>query len=53
MAKKSVATLRSGKGKNFTRCIKLVKSKKTEAYVFEDEIVHNDHVNDFFNKKPE
>jgi hypothetical protein len=51
MAKKAVASLRSGEGKNFTRCIKLVKSKDTGAYMFKEEIVHNDHIKDFFAEK--
>ena len=51
MAKKSVATLQTGVGRNFTKCIRMVKSKDTNAYMFEEEIVHNDHINDFFNKK--
>ena len=51
MAKKVVATLQSGVGRNFTKCIKMVRSDKTGAYAFEEEIVHNDHINDFFTKK--
>jgi hypothetical protein len=51
MAKKVVATLKTGSGKVFTKCIKLVKSDKTGAYQFKEEIVHNDHVKDFFSKK--
>ncbi len=50
MAKKVVATLQSGVGKNFTKCIRMVKSAKSGAYLFEEEIVHNDHINDFFKK---
>lgn len=50
MAKKVVATLQSGEGRNFTRCIKMVRSEKTGAYVFEEEMVHNDHIDDFFAK---
>jgi len=50
MAKKSVATLQTGVGKNFTKCIRMVKSKETGAYLFEEEVVHNDHINDFFAK---
>jgi hypothetical protein len=50
MAKKVVATLKTGKGKNFTKCIKMVKSQKSGSYLFREEIVHNDHINDFFNK---
>jgi len=51
MAKKVVATLKTGKGKSFTKCIKMVRSEKTGAYSFREEIVHNDHIKDFFNKK--
>jgi hypothetical protein len=51
MAKKAVATLKSGTGKDFTRCIKMVKSKKTGSYFFKEEMVHNSHIKDFFEKK--
>jgi hypothetical protein len=50
MAKKTVATLKTGSGKDFTKVIKMV---KTDAgnYAFREEIVHNDHVKDFFDGK--
>ncbi len=51
MAKKVVATLKSGKGNNFTKVIKMVKSSKTGAYSFKQEIVHNDHIKDFLASK--
>lgn len=51
MAKKVVATLQTGIGRNFTRCIKMVKSVKTGAYMFKEEVVHNDHIKDFFGQK--
>jgi hypothetical protein len=51
MAKKVVATLKTGAGKSFTKCIKMVRSEKTGSYMFKEEIVHNDHVKDFFSKK--
>ena len=51
MAKKVVATLKSGKGNNFTKVIKMVKSPKTGAYSFKQEIVHNDHIKDFLSDK--
>ena len=51
MAKKTVATLKSGKGNNFTKVIKMIKSPKTGAYSFREEIVHNDHVKDFLAQK--
>lgn len=50
MAKKVVATLQTGEGRNFTKCIKMVKSQKSGAYVFDESIVHNDHIKDFFAK---
>ncbi len=48
MAKKVVASLQTGEGRLFTRCIKMVKSEKTGSYSFQEEIVHNDHIKDFF-----
>ena len=51
MAKKVVATLKSGKGKDFTKVIKMIKSDKTGAYNFKEEIVHIDHVADFLKSK--
>ena len=50
MAKKVVATLKSGKGNNFTKVIKMVKSPTTGAYSFKEEIIHNDHIQDFLKK---
>jgi hypothetical protein len=50
MAKKVVATLKTGSGKNFTKCIKMVKSDKTGAYAFKEEIVPNDQVAEFWKK---
>lgn len=51
MAKKVVATLKTGSGKLFTRCIKMVRSPKSGSYQFKEEVVHNDHIKDFFSKK--
>lgn len=48
MAKKVVASLQKGEGRVFTKCIRMVKSSKTGSYVFEEEVVHNDHIKDFF-----
>ncbi len=47
MAKKVVATLKTGVGKQFTKCIKMVKSEKTGAYVFKEAIVLNDQIQEF------
>lgn len=50
MAKKVVATLKTGKGKDPTRVIKMVKTKNG-TYSFKEEVVHNDHVKDFLSQK--
>lgn len=50
MAKKTVASLQKGGGKEHTKVIKMVKSPKTGAYSFREEIVHNDQVKEFFDK---
>lgn len=48
MAKKTVATLQSGGGKQHSKVIKMVRSEKSGAYIFKEEIVHNDDVDAFF-----
>ena len=50
MAKKAVASLQSGEGRAYAKVIKMVKSPKTGAYMFQEEIVHNDKVKDYFAK---
>ena len=50
MAKKVVASLQTGGGKNHTKVIKMIKSPKSGAYSFKEEIVHNDKVKDWFTK---
>lgn len=44
MAKKAVASLKTGKGKDYTKVITAVKSPKTGAYTFKELIAHNDHI---------
>lgn len=44
MAKKSVASLQKGTGKEFTKVIITTKSPKTGAYTFKESMVHNDKV---------
>ncbi len=51
MAKKVVATLKTGTGKSVTKVIKMVKSEKTGAYLFKEDILPNEQVKDFFEKK--
>lgn len=48
MAKKAVATLQRGEGRGFSKVIKMVKSPKTGAYVFQEEMVLNEKVKDYF-----
>ena len=50
MAKKSVASLQTG-SKRLTKAIKMVKSPKTGAYNFVEQIMAREMVNDFLNKK--
>ena len=50
MAKKAVASMQKGEGRAFAKVIKMVKSPKTGAYVFQEEIIHNDKVKDYFAK---
>ncbi|MDR1860884.1 MAG: DUF4295 domain-containing protein [Bacteroidales bacterium] len=50
MAKKTVASLQKGAGKGYAKVIKMVKSAKTGAYAFEEAIVPNDEVKDYFKK---
>lgn len=50
MAKKVVASLQKGGGKEHTKVIKMIKSDKTGSYSFKEEIVHNDKVQDWFKK---
>ncbi len=49
MAKKTVATLQTG-SKKYTKVIRLKKSPKTGAYIFEEKIVNADLAKDFFKK---
>ena len=51
MAKKVVATLKKEGGKAFAKVIKAVKSPKTGAYTFKEEIVPADLVKETLAKK--
>lgn len=50
MAKKAVASLQKGAGKGHAKVIKMVKSEKTGAYSFKEEVVVNEAVKDYFKK---
>ena len=51
MAKKVVASLQKGAVRVNTKCIKMVKSPKTGAYSFQEEMVPNALIKDFFDGK--
>ena len=50
MAKKAVATLQTGKteGRSYTKVIKMVKSPKTGAYMFDERMVPAEDAKSFF-----
>lgn len=50
MAKKAVASLQKGAGKGYAKVIKMVKSEKTGAYTFQEDVVPNEMVKDYFKK---
>ena len=51
MAKKVVATLQGGAGsKKMTKVVKVVKSPKTGAYVFEEKVMNADDVEAYLKK---
>jgi len=50
MAKKVVASLQKGAGKGHAKVVKMVKSEKTGAYIFQEEIILNDSVKEYFKK---
>ncbi|MFQ3212625.1 MAG: hypothetical protein ACJAT1_001099 [Marivirga sp.] len=50
MAKKVVATLKNKEAKGFAKVIKAVRSEKTGAYTFREEIVPVDDVNAIMKK---
>ncbi len=52
MAKKVVASFKKGgTGKDFTKVIRMVKSQKTGAYEFKEDIIVSDLVKEFLTKK--
>ena len=50
MAKKTVASIQKGEGRTYSKVNKVVKSPKTGAYVFQEEMVPNDKVNEVLAK---
>jgi len=51
MAKKVVASLKKTDGKTYAKVIRAVKSEKTGAYTFREEIVASDMVKDTLARK--
>jgi uncharacterized protein DUF4295 len=50
MAKKVVATLQKGEGRNYAKVIRAVRSEKTGAYSFKEEMVPLDKVKEVLAK---
>ena len=50
MAKKVVATLQTA-GKDFAKVIRVVKSPKSGAYTFKEDVIPNDQVQQFLASK--
>ena len=50
MAKKAVASLQKGAGKGYAKVIKMVKSDKTGAFTFQEDVIPNEMVKDYFKK---
>lgn len=50
MAKKVVATLKTGEGRGYAKVIKMVKSPKSGAYSFKEQMITSDQVKEFFKK---
>lgn len=51
MAKKVVGAMQKGAGKSYSKVIKMVKSEKTGAYTFVEDVIPNERVKDYFAKK--
>ena len=51
MAKKVVATLKSSGAKGYSKVVKMVKSDKSNGYMFKEAIVPTELAKDFFKEK--
>lgn len=51
MAKKVIASMKVASGKDFAKVIRMVKSPKTGAYTFKEEIVPNDQIKEYLASK--
>ena len=50
MAKKAVASLQKKGAKGFSKVIKMVKSEKTGAYSFQEDVIPTEMVSEYFKK---
>ncbi len=50
MAKKVVATLKKADSRNLIKVVKMVKSEKSGAYTFKEDIVSKEFTDNFFKK---
>ena len=50
MAKKALQHLRKVTDRTYSKVIKMVKSPKTGAYIFQEEMIPNEAVKDYFAK---
>lgn len=50
MAKKVVASLKDSSAKKMTKVVKMVKSEKTGAYVFAEQVMNAEEVETFLKK---
>ena len=53
MAKKAVASFKKADGRTYSKVIKMVKSPKTGAYIFQEEMVPTEAVKEFFSESTE
>lgn len=51
MAKKVVATLKKETAKQYTKVIKAIRSEKTGAYTFKEEIIPAENVQEWMNAR--
>lgn len=50
MAKKVVASLKKADSKNLVKVVKMIKSEKTGAYTFKEDIISKEFTGEFFKK---
>ncbi len=51
MAKKVVATLKKADSRNLVKAVKMVKSEKTGAFTFKEDIIGKEFTGEFFKNK--